>query len=350
MNMNTNTNTHTNSHSYYGLHGAVESENLAWIKQQAHRPGLINEAFMIACKNNQNFDFISQIIDLGVNNLAEGCRFLLSRECYPLLFDILTQYGKAHKKNLTQQGFFNFFQGDFTEVSQMTKLDESLTLFELIISLMPNHTKPVCQKDKYYDKEETYCYAEVYNMILRSFLLSLQSNHYSLKRKENILYFIITLSKKKFPLFRDNIHRIKHYHLDKFFTNRLNPKGHESSRPKGLAHHQNLMPGKDVATETLITKHLLLHNIWEWFDIPDNMTHFITDCWSDSQYKDTQKMPNEQEIDFLDSIAHKPYVIAFFARYFRYDRVLLQRRLLRDNEMKNQNHCEQYPDEFMVKI
>lgn len=342
-----------NKHNdHYTLNQAIDELNMAWIQCYAHDSEFIDEAFILACYKNKCFDFVNQIIELGVTNLASGCQILFTGRAYGLLFDILNHYGKAQRINLINHAFFRFHHSDFSELSALAKTGEHHDLIALLLSLMPNHTTRLKVQDKYYDQEDLYCYDEVYNTMLRDLLLNLQSGHNTGKQKEHIVSFIILLSKKKFPLTADNIRRIKIFGLKDYFPGRIERVEAKESHSMNMAHHLVLKPGQDIASENSMTKHLLLKNLRmrieaeiesgtglgidiemkTGMDILEGMSIFILECWNGNKNTWVAKIPDEFEMTFLDAIAHQPYRLAFFSKYFRYDRAKLHRKLIHSIE------------------
>lgn len=277
-----------------------------------------NFLFNFCCIENASFEFIQQVVDLGVTLFDSGCALALENKHYELCLALLKQYGKTRKIQLINHQFFNY-----TALwLNMATYKPNHELMMLAIELMPNHTTPLFRGDKCYHKVHALTYQSIYAHLLKMFLGRV--NAVEGDAQECILHMIICLSRKKFAIPDYLVRTIERYGLAYLFVNRLQPR--QNLYEPAMADHVDLIQDKPDKMEVLGKKMGLYIELAGHFKIPASINSIMYKALADMIPK---VLPNEEQFNFLKrlDVQDKKCALNFFRKYLDYDRALLHEKL-----------------------
>lgn len=287
-----NSNSNCNSHSY----------------NQAD----IDYAFYATCHYNCSTDYVFWLVSLGVKDFKRGCLAAAQRGHYDLLHVLLKAYGKKEQINIL--GDMRSHLGSMIEI--WATHPQWLDLFELALSLMPNHSKKIAQTDKIYSDYDLLTYGDIYNRILSSLLNQKSSGESVLPEA------IVIVAKRKFPVFRYNASLIKYHGLESYFPNRLDSTGNGGhARHQGIASNPIFLKNDGKKNNIKDRMKRLYQDLSYHLNIPNSLSNKIND------YQGYPALPDLNEFNFLATLESKPYLLNYFRRYFYYDKMKMHEHL-----------------------
>jgi hypothetical protein len=290
----------------------VKSEDRNFFAQHSYNHADIDYAFYAACHYDCATDYVFWLVSLGVKDFNRGCLAAAQRGNYDLLYSLLKRYGKKEQINIL--GDMRSHLGSMIEIWATHR--KWLSLFELAISLIPNHSKKISQVDKIYSDYDLFTYADIYNMILSSLVNQKCSN-------DPILPEAITiLAKRKFPIFRYNASLIRYKGWQEHFPHRLESQGNGlHARYQGIASNPVFL--KNDGKKDNITQKMrrLYKDLSYSLNIPQSLSDKI------NNYQGYRILPDLNEFNFLATLESKPYLLNYFRHYFYYDKMKVYEHL-----------------------
>lgn len=296
----------------------IKLGDIAFFRQKNPDIFEANFLFNFCCIENASFEFIQQVVGLGVSVFDSGCALALENKNYDLCLRLLKEYGKSKKIHLINNQFFNYTATWLNLASNKATHE----LLMLAIELMPNHTQPLFRGDKCYCKVNALSYQVIYQHLLKMLLGRVKAVEGD--AEECILRIIVCLSHKKFPVPEYLVNLIKRYGLAYLFVNRLKPR--QKLYEPAMADHQDLVLDKLDRVEVLGKKMNLYIELSRHFKIPESINAMMYKSLSDHVPK---ILPDPEQFDFLKNLdEQKKYcALHFFRKYLDYDRALLHEKL-----------------------
>lgn len=278
----------------------------------------INFLFNFSCAENATFDFIQQVVDLGVTIFDSGFASILENKNHKLCLALLQKYGKTKNIQLINHTFCD----NIALWRTLSSKKITHELMHLAIELMPNHTEPVFRGDKCYHKIHALNYGTIYEHLLKMLLGRI--NAVDGDAEECILRTITCLSQKKFPVLEYLIRLIERYGLSYLFVNRLNPR-YKPYEP-AMAEHVDLVQDKPDRIKVTSKKMMIYIELISHFKIPSSINSLIYNAMGENKPK---VLPDEEQFDFLKTLdkQKKQCALGFFKKYLDYDRALLHEKL-----------------------
>jgi hypothetical protein len=291
---------------------AVKALNFTQVQALATTQKEIDYAFYAGCYYNTSWDFLKQIIELGVKDFTTGCVAAMQREHYGLLYSILSQYG--HDKQIEILGDGRLHCG--TVMVNLAKEKDWLQLYALLIEFLPNHTQAICKRDKYYAPFDFEHYDFVYNMILGQLLVS--SNLVLPQAVE-------VLARRKFPVYHEYVDRIINLGWQDYFPNRLNGTGIGNQyQARGIAHRKDLVQNDKKLHFSWIRRKELFQDLAYSLNIPERIKEKMENF---QNFRGHLILPDYEDYLFLQSFESKPHILDYFRGYFYYDKMKIHEKL-----------------------
>lgn len=310
---------------------AIKRLDFAQVQTLATTQKEIDYAFYAGCYYNTPWEFLEQIIGLGVKDFTTGCVAAMQREYYSLLYAILSKYGRENHIEIL--GDSRLHCGT-TMVNLAKNKDEKdcLNLYALLIEFLPNHSKAICKKDKYYAPFDSEHYDFVYNMILGQLLVS---SHLVFPQAVKIL------AKRKFPVYSQHVERIINLGWQDYFPNRLNGTGQGNQyQVKGIAHRKELVLDNMKMNFAWVRRKDLFQDLAYSLNMPQSIKEKIENF---ENFKGGLMLPDYEEYLFLQSFESKPYILDYFRGYFYYDKMKMYEHLsdtlLSQNQIEENGYC-----------
>jgi hypothetical protein len=319
----------------------IKNNNISWFEENKSLFSQhdIDQIFYYCCAFNGSIALVDSIIAMGVSQFHDGCvKGALANEHLALLNHLLLKYGKKEGINL-----FLAAQTDTPYKLHALMIDSQWHAgLQIVLDNMPHHNQPIQKLVKHYKLRDylSTTYQEIYTFLLGVALAQKEAK----KCDDSVInQAIAMIARKKFPISYFEVNSIYHLDMAHLFKNRLKRDTFPNLvRPDIMASHTTLNRFSLDNYEIADTKVRIFKEIAHDIGMPEELKYFFIEK-IENLFSPFDKASSYHEIlapealSFIESIAHKKHLFAFFCQYFNYERSVLHARLEHDI-LENDNH------------